>query len=83
MNIAEMQAASWVFAIGLIPVLGIRIYNFIIATPHRKRTNGILMLSAIFLTISVIAIYYHKDYWIIFIAISAILDGYVSFRKIV
>lgn len=83
MNIAEMKSASWVFAIGLIPVLGIRIYNFMIAPPHRKRTNGILMLSAIFLAVSVTAIYYQKDYWILFIALSAVLDGYVSFRKIV
>jgi general stress protein CsbA len=83
MNILELPSASWVFAIGLIPVLGIRIFNFIIAPPLRKRTNGVLMLSAIFLAAAVAAIYYQKDYWIIFIAVSAVLDGYVSFRKIV
>ncbi len=82
MNIMEMPVAFWIFILGLIPVLGIRIYNFIIAPPHRKRTNGILMLSAIFLAVAVAAIYFRKDYWILFIAISAVLDGYVSFRKI-
>ncbi|WP_010664558.1 hypothetical protein [Marinilabilia salmonicolor] len=83
MHIIEMPAAVWVFAIGLIPVLGIRTYNFIIASSHRKRINGILMLSAVFLAAAIWAIYFKKDYWIIFIALSAILDGYVSFRKIV
>lgn len=83
MHIIEMPAATCVFTIGLIPVLGIRIYNFIIASPQRKRPNGILMISAVFLAAAIWAIYFKKDYWIVFIAISAVLDGYISFRKIV
>jgi hypothetical protein len=83
MNIVEMPSAVWVFAAGMIPVLGIRIFNFVVAPAHRKRINGILMLSAVFLTVAIAFIYYQKDYWILFIAISAVLDGYVSFRKIV
>ncbi|WP_291856883.1 hypothetical protein [Marinilabilia sp.] len=83
MNITEMPSAVWVFAVGLIPVLGVRIFNYVIAPAHRKRINGILMLSAVFLTIAIAFIFYKKDYWILFIAISAVLDGYVSFRKIV
>jgi hypothetical protein len=81
MHLADITGALWVFAIGLIPVLGIRIYNFIIAAPHRKRLNGILMTSAVFLAAAVFAIYYDRSYWIIFVAISAVLDGYTSFRK--
>lgn len=81
MHMNTMSGAPWVFAIGLIPVLGVRIYNFIIASTHRKRINGILMLSAVFLTAAVIAIYFNRSYWIVFIAVSAVLDGYVSFRK--
>lgn len=81
MHLSNRPEAPWVFAIGLIPVLGIRIYNFIIAPLHRKRINGILMTSAVFLTAAVVAIYFNRSYWIIFIAISAVLDGYVSFRK--
>lgn len=82
MNIAEMNTAPLIFAMGLIPVLGIRIYNFIVAPVHRKRTNGILMISAVFLAMAVAAIYYQKGFWIVFIAVSAMLDGYVSFRKL-
>ncbi|PWD99944.1 hypothetical protein [Marinilabilia rubra] len=81
MHISGMDNAPWLFAAGLIPVLGVRIYNFIIAPSHRKRINGILMLSAVFLAATLAAIYYEKSYWIVFIAISAVLDGYTSFRK--
>lgn len=82
MHLTDISGALWVFSIGLIPVLGVRIYNFIISSPHRKRINGILMASSVFLTAAVITIYYGRSYWIIFIAISAILEGYASFRKL-
>jgi general stress protein CsbA len=81
MHLADISGAQWVFATGLIPVLGIRLYNFIISAPHRKRLNGILMTSAVFLAAAVFAIYHDRSYWIIFVAVSAVLDGYVSFRK--
>ena len=81
MNIAGMPAAPWVIAVGVGPVLGIRIYNFAISPPHRKRPNAILMASSLFLVAAVFAIYFKQTYWIVFIAIAAVLDGYVSFRK--
>jgi hypothetical protein len=81
MHIIDIPGAPWIFTAGIIPVLGVRIYNFVIAPAHRKRINGILMLSAVFLTAAVFAIYFDRGYWILFIAISAMLDGYVSFRK--
>lgn len=81
MHLADMPLAPWVFSTGIGPVLGIRIYNFYVAPSHRKRPNAILMVSSVFLVAAVLAIYFHRSYWILFIAISAVLDGYVSFRK--
>ncbi|WP_462317431.1 hypothetical protein [Marinilabilia sp.] len=81
MHISGIDSAPWLFAAGLIPVLGVRIYNFLIAPSHRKRINGVLMLSAVFLAATLAVIYYGKSYWVVFIAISAVLDGYTSFRK--
>ena len=81
MHISHISGAPWVLITGIIPVLGIRIFNYIIAPADRKRINGVLMVSAVFLTIAIISIYLNRSYWVIFIAISAVLDGYVSFRK--
>ena len=81
MHISGAESAPWLFAAGLIPVLGVRIYNFVIAPSNRKRINAILMMSAVFMAVALAAIYYHKSYWVVFIAISAVLDGYTSFRK--
>ncbi|MGM0376024.1 MAG: hypothetical protein ACQEQ0_04575 [Bacteroidota bacterium] len=81
MHVTETSAAPWVIAVGVVPVLGVRIYNFAIAPSHRKRPNAILMVSSFFLVAAVVAIYLDRSYWIVFVAIAAVLDGYVSFRK--
>lgn len=81
MHITGISAAPWVIAVGVAPVLGVRIYNFIIAPSHRKRPNAILMVSSFFLVAAVLAIYLDRSYWVVFVAIAAVLDGYVSFRK--
>ncbi len=81
LHLSNISGAEWMLFAGIIPVLGIRIFNFIIAPDARKRINGVLMVSAVFLTIAIFSIYMGRSYWIIFIAISAVLDGYVSFRK--
>ncbi|MFW5890358.1 MAG: hypothetical protein ACOCTO_03070 [Marinilabiliaceae bacterium] len=81
MHVTETAAAPWVMAVGIVPVLGVRIYNFAIAPSQRKRPYAILMLSSFFLVAAVLAIYLDRSYWILFVAIAAVLDGYVSFRK--
>jgi len=81
MHVSGISAAPWVIAVGVVPVLGVRIYNFVIAPSHRKRPNAILMVSSFFLVAAVLAIYLGRSYWIVFVAIAAVLDGYVSFRK--
>jgi general stress protein CsbA len=81
MHLTDSESAVWLLSIGLIPILGVRIYNFLIAPPQRKRINAILMTSAVFLVVATISISYGREYWIVFIAVSAVLYGYVSFRK--
>lgn len=81
MHVTETAAAPWVMAVGIVPVLGVRIYNFVIAPSQRKRPNAILMVSSFFLVAAVLAIYLDRSYWILFVAIAAVFDGYVSFRK--
>ncbi|SFF09870.1 hypothetical protein [Thermophagus xiamenensis] len=82
MQMTNLPAALGVYAAGLIPFTGIRIYNFSVSISPRKRINAILLVSALSLIAAGVAIYFHRSYWIIFIAITAILDGYASFRKI-
>lgn len=79
--LTEKPYAVYLYGIGLLPVLGIRVFNFIVAKPENKRKNLIMVVSGIMLAIAGVAIYMGKSWWIVFIAISAILDFYISFRK--
>ncbi|SMO65372.1 hypothetical protein SAMN06265379_10496 [Saccharicrinis carchari] len=67
--------------IGLIPILGGRLFNFIKGKAENKRLHAIMLFSALFLTAAVVAIYFNRSYWIIAVLITATLDLYVSFRK--
>lgn len=81
MHLAELQQAFWVYLIGLIPVVGIRAFNLVVGRPENFRKNIILMLSGLALAAAGGAIFYDRTYWVLFIAISAVLDMYISFRK--
>ncbi len=77
----DVPYAFILLAVGLIPFLGVRLFNFINAKPENKRLNGIMVVSALFLTAAVVAIFYNRSYWIIGVLLTATLDLYVSFRK--
>ena len=79
--IIEKPLAIYFYAAGIIPILGIRIFNFVVGKPENKRKHLIMVISALFLVIAGIAIFMNRSWWIIFIAISAILDFYISFRR--
>lgn len=66
---------------GIVPFLGVRVFNFAKGKAENRRLHGILMVSALFLTAAISAIYFNRSYWIIGILITATLDLYVSFRK--
>ncbi len=81
LTITEINYSLIVYSLGLIPVFGIRVYNLIVSKRANRRKNLILFFSAVFLIIAGLAIFYNKSWWIIFIALSAILDFYISFRR--
>ncbi|GAO28148.1 hypothetical protein [Geofilum rubicundum] len=81
LHLAELEYAFWIYLIGLIPVFGVRAFNLIVGKPENFRKNVILVLSAFALTMAGGAMFYERTYWVIFIAISAVLDMYISFRK--
>ncbi len=81
MQLTDTHGAFPVFTAGVVPVAGIRLYNVIISAPQKRRINVILVVSALALTATSVAIYHHRSYWILFIAIAAVLDGYAGFRR--
>ncbi len=82
MLMTDSSAGLIVYAAGVVPIVGIRLFNRIVARPERRRINTILLASALFLIAAGTANYYHKGYWVVFILITAVLDFYVSFRRI-
>lgn len=70
-----------VYALGVLPIIGVRVYNRIVSIPERQRIHTIMVVAALFLAFAGIAFYLSKAYWIVFILIAAALDFYSSFRK--
>jgi hypothetical protein len=80
LHITEITIAFAFLIAGLIPVLAIRIYNWIKTPPEDRRRSFVYVFSGLALTAAVTAIYFNRSYWIIFVALSAVLDLYYSFR---
>ena len=68
--------------VGIIPLLGVRLFNYLKGKPENKRLHGIMVVSALFLVVAATLIFMHRNYWIIAVLITATLDLYVSFRKV-
>ncbi len=81
MKLNDMTTGVYFMTLGVIPLLAARIYNVLYGNPDNRRLHSILLISAIVLTLSVLSIYLHYNFWIVGIFITAILDLYVSFRK--
>jgi len=80
LHITEKNFAVPVLITGIIPVLAIRTYNWIITVPENRRRNFVYVFSGLALAAAAAAIYFNRSYWIIFVALSAVLDFYYSFR---
>ena len=82
MLLTDIKGGLILFSAGALPIVGVRIFNRSVCKPERRRINTILVISSLFLLAAGVAKFYHKEYWIVFILITAVLDFYVSFRKI-
>ncbi len=80
--LTDINGGLIVYSIGAIPIAAIRLYNRIVCQPDKRRINTILMFSSLFLIAAGTAKYYQASYWIVFILITAVIDFYVSFRKV-
>ena len=84
-TIAALSKAHWggyLMAAGVVPIVGIRLYNRIVAVPERQRINGILLMSSLVLTCGVVAFFMKQHYWVVCMFTTAVLDGYASFRRL-
>ncbi len=82
MLLTDIYGGLIVYSIGAIPIVSIRIFNRVVCKPERERINTILVISSLFLIAAGVAKFYQESYWIVFILITAVLDFYVSFRRI-
>jgi len=81
LHLAEWKQAFWIYLLGFIPVFSIRAFNLVVGRPENFRKNVILVVSALALAAAGGAMLYDRTYWVIFVAISAVLDMYISFRR--
>jgi len=82
MLLTDIKGGLILYSIGMLPIVGVRIFNRTVCKPERRRINTILLISSLFLVAAGAAKFYQKEYWIVFVLITAVLDFYVSFRKI-
>ncbi len=74
-------SAIWIYSLGCIPILGIRVFNLIVGRPENRRKHFIMVVSALALITAAYLMMINRNYWIIFIAVAAVLDLYISFRR--
>ncbi len=79
----DIEYSFYILAAGIVPFLGVRLFNFIKGKPENKRLHGIMVTSALFLVFAATLIFLGRNYWIIAVSIAAALDLYVSLRKFV
>ncbi|WP_088653329.1 hypothetical protein [Geofilum rhodophaeum] len=80
LHLNESSLGFWLLTAGLVPVLGLRSYNLVVAKEDQRRQHLLLLISALALVATAAAIWYNRSYWVLFIAIAAVLDLYLSFR---
>jgi hypothetical protein len=82
LKLAGIEMSEWIFTAGVVPILAIRIYNRFVCIKERRRINSTLVLSAVMLAAAAALMIMGRNYWIIAILISAVIDFYASFRKL-
>ncbi len=82
MGVTHVEYNYLVLFIGSLPMIGVRVYNRIVGRVENHRIFSILVYSSLFLLPAAWAMYADKSYWVVFIAIMAVLDTYASFRRI-
>jgi len=83
LKINDMPQAFYVYGIGAIPILILRIYNVVTGSSENYenyRKNVILVISSIFLASAAVVMYLDLSWWIVPITIAAAVDLYMSFR---
>lgn len=80
LHLNETALGFWLLSAGLVPVLALRSYNLVLAEEDQRRQHFLLLVSALALVATAAALWYNRSYWVIFIAIAAVLDLYLSFR---
>ncbi len=81
MGMSDLEYNYMVLLIGSLPIIGVRIYNWIIGLVENRRVNSILVYSSLFLLPAVWAMYTGRSYWVVFILMVAVLDTFASFRR--
>jgi hypothetical protein len=80
LKLNDVPLSLFVYGAGVLPVLGLRIYWLFKSDANNHRKNMILVVSAIFLSTAAVAMYLELSWWIVPVAIAAVIDLYISFR---
>lgn len=80
--LAKLMPGGYILALGSLILLSVRVHNRWNAVREKERIYSIMLLSSVILTGSAIAWFMAMNFWILLVFIAAILDVYVSFRKV-
>jgi len=83
LKLNDVPQALYIYSVGVIPILILRIYNVITGSDEnfeKHRKNVILAISSIFLASAAVVMYLDLSWWIVPITIAAAVDLYMSFR---
>lgn len=72
--------AKYLLIIGVLPIVVVRGITLFNEKKPASRLPLIMLVSSLFLIGAIVALFTYRNYWVLLIFISAILDLYASFR---
>ncbi len=76
----EANVAKYLLILGVLPIVAVRGINQFNSSETNSRIPLILFVSSLMLIGAVIALFLQRNYWVLLVFISAMIDLYASFR---
>lgn len=79
-NYPDNTVAKYLLILGVLPIVVVRGIALFHEKKPASRLPFIMLVSSLFLIGAIVALFTYRNYWVLLIFISAILDLYASFR---
>lgn len=80
LGVLQFDFAKYILILGVLPIVTARGINQYNSTEAFSRIPLILFVSSLVLIAAVVALFLQRNYWVLLIFVSAVIDLYATFR---